>query len=80
MEVVVNGIRVDCLDDSRATEHDFANKYREGLIQALEYSMRTGKRAHLVLIQEKPGDQRYIDRAELVRDYYRLPVDIEVMR
>jgi len=79
MEVVTNGIRIDCLDSERATEHDFSSKYREGLIQAIEYAMYTGKRATLVLISERSGDARYVQRARLVRDFYKLPIDIEVM-
>ena len=32
MEVVVNGIRVDCLDGKRATEHDFPGEARRAAI------------------------------------------------
>ena len=80
MEVRTNGVRVDCLTDTQAVEHDFAQKYRDGIIQALEYAAYTGKRAVLVLICEKQTDERYVKRARIVRDFYRLPVDIEVMR
>ena len=80
VEVRTNGVRVDCLTDTQAAEHDFADKYQPGMTQALEYAAYTGKRAVLVLICEKPTDERYVKRARIVRDFYRLPLDIEVMK
>ena len=49
--------RVDCLTSTHAIEFDFANKWAEGIGQALHYQRMTGKRAKVVLILEKPKQQ-----------------------
>ncbi len=46
--------RVDCLTKTHAAELDFANKWAEGIGQALHYQKMTGKRAKVVLILENP--------------------------
>lgn len=49
--------RVDCLTDTHAVEFDFANKWHEGIGQALHYSIMTNKKAKLVLILDNPKSQ-----------------------
>ena len=74
-----NGLRVDCLLPNYAVEYDFAKKYRQSILQALEYAMHTNKHAKCVLIKESEKDQKYIDRAnELIR-FYGLPLVVEVV-
>lgn len=80
-EVVLNdGTRIDCLTDDFAIEFDFPIKYRECLVQSLEYSMRTGKPAKCILIRECEADQKYIDRAKNLIEFYQLPVALEVIK
>ena len=57
-----DGTRVDCLTDEYAIEFDFAPKWAESVGQALYYGLRTGKRSGVVLIMEKEGDGRYLER------------------
>lgn len=78
-EVVLNnGLRADCISDKEVIEFDFANHYRESIIQALEYAEVTGKQAKTVLILEKESDKKYIDRALQIIKFYNLPVLVEV--
>jgi len=73
-----NGLRADCITDKEAIEFDFAIKYRESIIQALEYAEATGKQAKTVLIVEKESDNKYVDRANQVIKFYNLPVSVEI--
>ena len=78
-EVVLNdGLRADCITDKEAIEFDFSNKYRESIIQALEYAAVTGKQAKTVLIVEKESDKKYVASALQVIKFYNLPVLVEV--
>ena len=54
--------RVDCQTSTYSFEVDFGRKGFEGIGQALYYSMITGKKAGLLLIQENKSDNRYIGR------------------
>ena len=55
--------RIDCLTDTYAIEFDFANKWAESIGQSLYYSIRTGKKAGVVLIMEnKQRDEKKIKR------------------
>jgi hypothetical protein len=74
-----NKVRVDCLTNEYAIEMDWARKWYEGLTQAMYYAMKTNKKAKLVLIRDK-NDQKYIDRAKEVIEFYDLPVDLEVIQ
>ena len=73
-----NGLIADCMTEKEIIELDFAIKYRESIIQALEYAEETGKRAKTVLIVEKDSDQKYVNRALQVIKFYNLPVSVEV--
>jgi len=58
-----NGTRVDCLTEHYAIEADFADKYSEGVGQALHYAAVTGKAPGILLIVEDwERDQKYVDR------------------
>lgn len=74
-----DGTRCDCLTETMAVEVDFARKFYEGISQALHYAMLTGKEAALLLIVEKPGDWKYVERAKRLIDYYCLPVTVLVV-
>jgi hypothetical protein len=71
-----DGARVDCLTESNAIEFDFAPKWAEGLGQALYYGSQTGRRPGVVLIMEKPGDERYRERLDGAIRAYGLPVEV----
>jgi hypothetical protein len=77
VEVVLEDrTRVDCLTKTHAIEVDFANKFFEGLSQALYYGMMTGKKAGLVLIVERDTDKKYVGRAKKLIKYFSLPIDL----
>jgi len=62
--------RVDCQTSTYSFEVDFGHKAFEAVGQALYYSMITGKKAGIVLIQETKADNRYIGRIKpLVKKY-----------
>jgi hypothetical protein len=53
-EVTVGGqMRADCISDTHAIEIDFAQKWKEGIGQALAYGVATGLRPGLVLVCER---------------------------
>ena len=59
-----DGTRVDCLTDRYAVEIDFANKWPEGIGQALHYSLQTGRAPAVALIIEHSRDWRHYRRAK----------------
>jgi len=73
-----DGTRVDCLTECMAVEFDFCGKWYESITQALHYGMLTGKQAAIVLIVEKPGDWKYVERAKALIKFYCLPVVVFV--
>lgn len=64
--VRVKGGIIDCVTDRYAVEVDFGHKWKEGIAQARWYGLQTGKIPGLLLILEKPSDQKYV---EYVEDY-----------
>jgi len=69
--------RVDCLTKDLAIEFDFANKWAEGVGQALYYSAKTGKKATVALIMEnKEHDQKYLKRLYKIRSKHNLDLKI----
>lgn len=77
MEVVMpDGSRCDCLTETHAVEFDFGYKWGESIGQALNYGAQSGKRPGIVLILERPGDERYMERVLRVREAYGLPLDV----
>ena len=77
--VLQDGTRCDCLTETHAVEIDFGSKFFEGISQALHHGMLTGKQAALVLIVEKPGDWKFVERAKKLIEFYRLPVVVFVI-
>ncbi len=71
--------RVDCLTATHAVEFDFADKWAEGVGQALFYSSRTGKRAGLALIIEDPKDNRHVVKVKALIAAEGLPLDLWVV-
>lgn len=67
--------RCDCVTSSHAIEFDFGPKWAESIGQALHYSLQSGKKAGIVLILEKPGDDRYWRRLKTIIDHFGLPID-----
>jgi hypothetical protein len=58
--VLPDRTRVDCLTDRFAVEVDFADKWAEGIGQALHYGQMTGKPPAILLILEHPKQHRFL--------------------
>jgi len=72
--------RVDCLTTTHAIEVDFAPKWAEAIGQALYYGASTGKSPGVLMIMEKPGDRRYLERLRLAIKRFGLPLKVWVVR
>ena len=67
--------RVDCLTSSYAIEVDFASKWAESIGQSLHYSIKTNKKAGVLLILEHPyKDRKYLRRLERVATDHNITV------
>ncbi len=73
---LVDRTRVDCLTATHAVEVDFARKLYEAIGQSLHYSMLTGKRAGILLILERPGDEKYWRRLRGIIRHHDLEIDV----
>jgi len=73
------GTRIDCLTAVYAVEVDFSDKWYQGITQALYYAMKAGKRPGLVLIKERESDQKYIDRARALIEFYGMGIKVWMM-
>jgi hypothetical protein len=62
--------------ESHAIEFDFGNNWGESIGQSMYYSLQTGKKAGVVLIIEKPKDQKYWIRLNTTIEHFNLPIDI----
>ena len=58
-----DGTRVDILTDDLAIEVDFARKWYEAIGQATHYARLTGKKPAILLIVNKPGEEKYVKAA-----------------
>lgn len=67
--------RADCITDTNVIEFDFASKFYEAIGQSLYYSIQTGRRAGIVLIVEKPADQKFWLKLNSTIIYFKLPID-----
>ena len=77
MEVVMpDGSRADCVNATHAVEFDFGHKWAESIGQALNYGAQSGKTPGVVLILERPGEERYLRRVLKVREVYGLPLEV----
>lgn len=74
-----DGTRVDCLTEIYAIEYDFANKWYNALGQSLYYSMKTGKKAGIVLIFRKESDLKYYHRLMSTIADKCLKIDVRVI-
>ena len=70
------GLRIDCETDSHAVEADFAPKWAEAIGQALAYAAATGKQAGILLILERPTDERHLAKLHAVINAYALPIEV----
>ncbi|WP_027177485.1 hypothetical protein [Maridesulfovibrio bastinii] len=71
--------RVDCLTSTHAVEMDFGRKWAEAIGQSLYYSLRTGKRAGIVLILDGKKELRFLKRLKATIKYQSLPIDVWIM-
>lgn len=78
-EYRIHNVRVDCLTNEYAIEYDFANKFYEGISQALYYSQLTERIGKLVLIEENKEEKHFVDRAKEIIEYWNLPLELEVI-
>jgi hypothetical protein len=77
MEVVMpDRSRADCANATHIVEFDFGKKWAESIGQALNYGAQSGKVPGVVLILERPGDERYLERVKTVRTTYGLPLEV----
>lgn len=75
--ILPDSSRCDCVTTTHMVEFDFGKKWAESIGQALNYAAQgEGRRAGIVLILERPGDERYLDRIKAVRAAYGLPLDL----
>lgn len=79
-EVILDdSTRVDCIIDTHAIEFDFAPKWAESVGQSLYYSLKTNKKAGIVLIMENlDKDQYYLQR--VVRLAKKHNIDVWTMK
>ena len=68
--------RVDCLTKNNAIEMDFAEKWAEGVGQALYYEQMTGKKGKVVLILENPDVEiKYFERVKALSKVYNFDAE-----
>ena len=75
-----DGTRCDLVTKTHAIEVDFARKWAEAIGQSLNYGLITGKSGGIVLIIEKDGDGRHVERVKNIIRTYKLPLDLFVVR
>lgn len=74
------GTRCDCLTDSHVIEFDFGDKWYEAVGQSLYYSLKTEKRAGIVLILETEKDKKFWERLNSTIERFNLPIDVWSIR
>lgn len=75
-----DGTRCDILTDSYAIEVDFARKWGEAIGQSLNYGFQFNRGAGIVLILEKPSDQKHLIRVNSIIQHYGLPIKVWEVR
>jgi len=73
---VPGGLRIDCETTTHAVEVDFASKWAEAIGQSVAYAGATGKRAGILLIIEKPSDERHLAKLRQAIGAGGLSIDI----
>jgi len=69
--------RVDLLSAEYAWEVDRPVKWSEAIGQALYYSLVTGKKPGIILLQSDPAEARFIYRCQAVCAKYDIRLEIE---
>lgn len=64
----------DCMTKHYAIEVEFAEKFYQGIGQALHYSIVSGRKPAVYLIIENRKDYRYLDRLERIAEKYDIKV------
>jgi hypothetical protein len=75
-----DGTRCDILTTTHAIEVDFAHKWGEAIGQSLNYGFQFNRRAGIVLILEKPSDQKHLIRVNSIIQHYDLPIKVWEIR
>ena len=78
--VMPDGTRCDIVTETHAIEVDFADKWAEAIGQSLNYSFQTNKKAGILLILERPKDERHLIRVQSIVEHYKLPIDVLAIR
>jgi len=68
--------RCDCITSTHAIEYEFANNWKEGIGQSLNYAFYTNLKAGIVLILERKKDLRHLLHLNSIIEYYRLPITV----
>jgi hypothetical protein len=77
---VPDGTRCDIVTETHAIEVDFADKWAEAIGQSLNYSFQLNKKAGILLILEKPDDERHLIRVESIIKHFKLTIDVLAIR
>ena len=75
-----DGTRCDIVTETHAIEVDFADKWAEAIGQSLNYSFQLNKKAGILLILEKPDDERHLIRVESIIKHFELTIDVLAIR
>jgi hypothetical protein len=75
-----DGTRVDCLTDKYAVEFAFSYRWAEAVGQTLHYSMKTGKKAGIVLIMNENNSQASLEKMKDLIGHYRLDIKIWILK
>lgn len=75
-----DGTRCDIVTEAHAIEVDFADKWAEAIGQSLNYSFQLNKKAGILLILEKPDDERHLIRVQSIIKHFKLTIDVLAIR
>lgn len=75
-----DGTRCDIVTEAHAIEVDFADKWAEAIGQSLNYSFQLNKKAGILLILEKPDDERHLIRVQSIIKHFKLMIDVLAIR
>lgn len=78
--ILPDGTRCDIVTETHAIEVDFADKWAEAIGQSLNYSFQLNKKAGILLILEKPDDERHLIRVESIIKHFKLKIDVLAIR
>ena len=74
------GTRCDIVTEIHAIVVEFADKWVEATGQSLNYSFQLNKQAGMLLILEKPDDERHLIRVESIIKHFKLAIDVLAIR